>query len=121
MFNVGGGELLVILLIALIVLGPDKLPEAARKVGRVTSELRRMSQGFQQEIRQAIDLSDQESSPGDAGPSLPPASDSTPADSTPADRGAVPPVPEVPAPRPGPSTVAGTTEGSEGTGDASAA
>ncbi|MFN8038086.1 MAG: Sec-independent protein translocase protein TatB [Acidimicrobiales bacterium] len=71
MFNVGGGELLVILLIALIVLGPDKLPEAARKVGRVTSELRRMSQGFQQEIRQAMDITGSETS-GGAGPSLPP-------------------------------------------------
>ncbi len=71
MFNVGGGELLVILLIALIVLGPDKLPEAARKVGRVTSELRRMSQGFQQEIRQAMDITGSEST-GGAGPSLPP-------------------------------------------------
>jgi sec-independent protein translocase protein TatB len=58
MFNVGTGELLVILLLALIVLGPDKLPEFARKVGRVTSELRRMSQGFQSEMRQAIDFSD---------------------------------------------------------------
>jgi len=61
----------VILLIALIVLGPDKLPEAARKVGRVTSELRRMSQGFQQEIRQAMDITGSEST-GGAGPSLPP-------------------------------------------------
>lgn len=113
MFNVGGGELLVILLIALIVLGPDKLPEAARKVGKVTSELRRMSQGFQQEIRQAIDLSDQDSSPGGAGPSLPPATPT--ADAAP---GGPPPVPEVPAPRPGPSPAA---ERAEGTGDASAA
>ena len=43
MFNVGVGELLVILLIALIVLGPDKLPDAARKLGNVMGELRRMS------------------------------------------------------------------------------
>jgi Tat protein translocase TatB subunit len=56
MFNVGGGELLLILFLALIVLGPDKLPEFARKVGRVSSELRRMSHGFQQEMRDAIDF-----------------------------------------------------------------
>ena len=42
MFNVGAGELLVILLIALIVLGPDKLPDTARKIGNVMGELRRM-------------------------------------------------------------------------------
>ena len=33
MFNVGGGEVLVIALIALIVLGPQRLPDAARQVG----------------------------------------------------------------------------------------
>jgi sec-independent protein translocase protein TatB len=54
-FNVTGGELVIILLVALIVLGPDKLPEAIRKVGRVYGELRRMSQGFQSEIREALD------------------------------------------------------------------
>ena len=55
MFNVGSGELLVILLLALIVLGPEKLPDAARKIGNVVAELRRMSQGFQDEVRRAMD------------------------------------------------------------------
>lgn len=55
MFNVGTGELLVILLIALIVLGPDKLPDAARKMGNVMGELRRMSGGFEAEMRSAMD------------------------------------------------------------------
>ncbi len=55
MFNVGTGELLVILLIALIVLGPDKLPDTARKIGNVMGELRRMSSGFQNEMRAAMD------------------------------------------------------------------
>jgi sec-independent protein translocase protein TatB len=55
MFNIGGGELLVILLIALIVLGPSRMPEAARTVGRVVGEIRRMSSGFQREIREAFD------------------------------------------------------------------
>ena len=55
MFNVGTGELMVILLLVLIVLGPDKLPETARKIGNVMGELRRMSNGFQSEIRAAMD------------------------------------------------------------------
>jgi sec-independent protein translocase protein TatA len=38
-------ELLVILVIALIVLGPKKLPEAARSVGRGMRELRESIQG----------------------------------------------------------------------------
>jgi sec-independent protein translocase protein TatB len=58
MFNVGGGELLVIMLLALIVLGPQKLPGAVRQAGRVMGEVRRISSGFQQELKQAIDDSD---------------------------------------------------------------
>jgi sec-independent protein translocase protein TatB len=56
MFNVGSGEFLVIFLLALIVLGPDKLPETARKVGKVLGDLRTMSSGFQAEMREAMDV-----------------------------------------------------------------
>ena len=58
MFNVGGGELLVIALIALIVLGPQRLPDAARQAGRVMGDLRRISSGFQQELKVALDDDD---------------------------------------------------------------
>lgn len=54
MLNVGGGEVLLILLVALIVLGPDKLPDAARQVGKVAREFRRISSGFQREMREAM-------------------------------------------------------------------
>ena len=53
MGNLGGGEVLVILLVALIVLGPTKLPSAIRQIGRVVGEIRRIGQGFQQELREA--------------------------------------------------------------------
>ncbi|HEX6236911.1 MAG TPA: Sec-independent protein translocase protein TatB [Acidimicrobiales bacterium] len=68
MFNVGGPELLVILLVALIVLGPQRLPEAARTVGRVVSELRRVSTGFQDELRNALDEAERESGEADTVP-----------------------------------------------------
>jgi sec-independent protein translocase protein TatB len=55
-FNVGGGEIIVIMLLALIVLGPERLPDAAKKVGRVMGEVRRMTSGFQEEVRGAMDL-----------------------------------------------------------------
>ena len=55
MFNLGGGEILVILLLALIVLGPERLPEAARKLGTAIGEVRRMASGFQNEIKAALD------------------------------------------------------------------
>lgn len=54
MFNVGGGEVFVILLVALIVLGPDKLPGAVRKVGQVVGEVRKVSAGFQAELQSSL-------------------------------------------------------------------
>ena len=55
MFNVGAGELLVILVLALVVLGPNKLPGAARSFGRVLGKLRRLVSSFQQEMQAAAD------------------------------------------------------------------
>lgn len=55
MFNVGTGELIVILLVALVVLGPTKLPSAARQAAQTMTELRKISTGFQREMRAAMD------------------------------------------------------------------
>jgi Tat protein translocase TatB subunit len=53
-FNVGTPELLVILLVALIVLGPNKLPEVARQIGKALGEIRKLGAGFQAEMRDAM-------------------------------------------------------------------
>ena len=53
--SLGGGEVIAILIIGLIVLGPEKLPDAIRKFGNIYGEFRRMSQGFQSELRDAFD------------------------------------------------------------------
>ncbi len=63
---------MVILLLALLVLGPDKLPEYTRKAGRYINEFRRMTSGFQEEFRSAIDLGDV-LSPTPEKPAEPPA------------------------------------------------
>lgn len=55
MGNVGAGEILVILLVGLVVLGPTKLPHAVRQVGRFVGELRRIGAGFRQELRDAVE------------------------------------------------------------------
>ena len=55
MFNLQGGELIIILLLALVVLGPEKLPDAMRKAGQFYAELKKMSTGFQSEFRAAVD------------------------------------------------------------------
>lgn len=55
MGSIGPSEVLIVLLVALIVLGPNRLPDAARQVGRALAELRRLSAGFQEEIRGAFE------------------------------------------------------------------
>jgi sec-independent protein translocase protein TatB len=54
-FNLQGSELIIILLLALVVLGPEKLPDAMRKAGQFYAELKRMSAGFQQEFKAVVD------------------------------------------------------------------
>jgi sec-independent protein translocase protein TatB len=54
-FNLSGTEIIVILLLALVILGPEKLPEAMRKAGRAYSELRKMANSFQSEVKSALD------------------------------------------------------------------
>ncbi|MDP1807518.1 MAG: twin-arginine translocase TatA/TatE family subunit [Acidimicrobiales bacterium] len=53
--SLGPAEILVILIVALIVLGPKKLPEAGRQVGKAIAEVRKWSQGFQDEIKGVMD------------------------------------------------------------------
>lgn len=55
MFNIGSGEMVVIFLLALIVLGPERLPKAMGQVGRAVAQMRKLSSGFQDEIRRAMD------------------------------------------------------------------
>ena len=55
MFNLQGSEIIIVLLLALVVLGPEKLPDAMRKMGQAYAELKKMSSGFQSEFRSVID------------------------------------------------------------------
>jgi len=52
MFGIGTTELLVILLVALVVLGPKKLPQIARSLGKALGEFKRVST----DVKQKIDL-----------------------------------------------------------------
>jgi sec-independent protein translocase protein TatB len=54
-FNLSGSETIFLLLIALVVLGPEKLPEAIRKFGKAYGEFRKMATGFQNEVKSALD------------------------------------------------------------------
>jgi Tat protein translocase TatB subunit len=50
MFGIGGSEILVILVIALLFLGPDKLPEAAKTISKGIRDLKKQSRALQQQI-----------------------------------------------------------------------
>lgn len=54
MFNLGGMEILVILVVALLVLGPDKLPGFMRAAGKALGELRRVSTDLRDTMTTAI-------------------------------------------------------------------
>lgn len=69
--SLGPAEILVILVVALIVLGPKRLPEAGRQVGKAIAEMRRWSQSIQGEVRSVIDaaeVTDKPVSPGGPKP-----------------------------------------------------
>jgi sec-independent protein translocase protein TatB len=52
--NLTGGEMVIIALVALLVLGPDRLPEMARGAGRMLHKLRTMTEGVQSEVRDVM-------------------------------------------------------------------
>jgi len=55
MFGIGMTELIVIFAIGLIVLGPKRLPELARSLGRGIAEFRRASMDLRKEFMEASD------------------------------------------------------------------
>lgn len=58
-----GGEIIIILLIALVVLGPTRLPELARKAGRMANELRQaardVTSGLESEVEELRQVRDE--------------------------------------------------------------
>jgi len=53
--NLSGGEMIVILIVALVVLGPERLPEMARGAGRMVHKLKTMTEGLQSEVRDVME------------------------------------------------------------------
>src|SRR5262249_35875942 len=57
MFGLGMGEIMVILVVALLVLGPTKLPEAAKQIGKAIRELRKHTDSLRETIETDEQLS----------------------------------------------------------------
>ncbi len=54
MFDLSPEKILILGVLALVVLGPDRLPQAARRAGQVLAQVKQMSSGLQQEMRTAL-------------------------------------------------------------------
>ncbi|RJQ54517.1 MAG: twin-arginine translocase TatA/TatE family subunit [Actinobacteria bacterium] len=58
-------ELVVILVIALIIFGPKKLPEMGRAVGKAINEFKKTSEGIERQIKSEVSSVEQAVVPGD--------------------------------------------------------
>ena len=56
MFDIGFWEMLVLCVLGLLVLGPNKLPEVAIKIGNYIGRARSMVNSFSRQMRQEIEL-----------------------------------------------------------------
>lgn len=54
MFDVGFSEILVILLVALLVIGPEKLPKVARTLGLLTGRVQRYAASVKAEVEREL-------------------------------------------------------------------
>ena len=59
MFGIGSTELLVILVIALLVLGPKNLPKIAQTIGKAMGQFQRVSKDFQRTLNTEVALEEE--------------------------------------------------------------
>lgn len=67
MFGIGMPELIIILAIALIVIGPQKLPEMARSIGKGLAEFKRASNDFRRSIEEEARAAEEQGQPVEDG------------------------------------------------------
>lgn len=66
--SLGPLEVLVVAVLALIVFGPERLPDIARTIGRTLSELRRMAAEVKDEFSAGLDLDQIDDEPEEPPP-----------------------------------------------------
>ncbi|WP_018124019.1 Sec-independent protein translocase protein TatB [Desulfovibrio oxyclinae] len=60
MFGIGGPELVIILVVALIVIGPQKLPQMMRSLGKGLAEFKRMGNDVKSTLDMEVDRAESE-------------------------------------------------------------
>ena len=53
-FNISGGEIFIILVVAFIIFGPQKIPEIARKLGKGINEMKKATNDIKREINNEV-------------------------------------------------------------------
>ncbi|WP_337061921.1 twin-arginine translocase TatA/TatE family subunit [Kineococcus sp. G2] len=54
MFGINGGELIVLLVVALVILGPERLPHYAEQLAQLVKSVRRFAKGAQAQMREEL-------------------------------------------------------------------
>ena len=79
MFGIGAGELLLLLVLSLLVLGPERMPRLARDLGKTVGDLRRTSDELKHEFLNADAVIDRAARIGGPDPAAAPAAPGEPA------------------------------------------
>jgi len=87
LFGIGAGELFLILVLALVVIGPERLPEVAGQIGRTVAELRHQANQLTSEFQRSLEVAAQDrkeqraadASPPSAAPESAPSASGSPA------------------------------------------
>jgi len=103
MFGMSGTEIAVLLVLALLILGPTKLPSLARMVGKGIREFRRATDDLRYSVENEFYRRDQPSGPARTPDSPPPTVDASPTPSS---------LP-APSPEPAPASVSEAAEPSD--------
>jgi TatA/E family protein of Tat protein translocase len=91
--SIGMPELIIILVIALIIFGPRKLPELGRSLGRSINEFKKASNELRSTLEEEIRVEDQKDRVTAAASATPPAATPPPVDATTVSRTTTPPEP----------------------------